>query len=51
MKNRDFRGLIHDIYHNVPLELQRYFLSRIELLGDDIKQVVRSCSSKYNWQT
>jgi len=51
MNNRDFRGLIHDIYHNVPTEFQQFFLSRLELLGDDIKQVVRSCATRYNWQT
>ncbi|HQQ88420.1 MAG TPA: lipopolysaccharide kinase InaA family protein [Smithellaceae bacterium] len=51
MNNRDFRGLIHDIYHNVPREFQPFFLSQLELLGDDIKQVVRYCSTKYNWQT
>jgi serine/threonine protein kinase len=49
MNNRDYRGLIHDIYHNVPHEFQPFFLSLLELLGDDIKQVVRFCSTKYNW--
>jgi tRNA A-37 threonylcarbamoyl transferase component Bud32 len=49
MNNRDFRGLIHDIYHNVPLEFQPFFLSQLELLGDDIKHVVRSCYKKYSW--
>jgi serine/threonine protein kinase len=48
--NRDYRGLIHDIYHNVPREFQPFFLSRLELLGDDIKHVVKSCSTKYNWE-
>ena len=42
VNNRDFRGLIEDIYYNVPSEIQPLFLSRLELLGDDIKRLVKS---------
>jgi len=50
VNNRDFRGLIHDIYHNVPREFQHFFLSQMELLGDDIKHVVKSYYPNYNWE-
>jgi len=46
MNNRDFRGLIEDIYYNVPHKIQPLFLSRLELLGDDIKRLVRSYRHK-----
>jgi len=42
MNNRDFRGLIEDIYYNVPPEIQPLFLSRLESVGDDIRKLVRS---------
>ena len=42
VNNRDFRGLIEDIYYNVPSEIQPLFLSRLELIGDDIKHLVKS---------
>jgi tRNA A-37 threonylcarbamoyl transferase component Bud32 len=42
VNNRDFRGLIEDIYYNVPSEIQPLFLSRLELLGDDIRRLVKS---------
>lgn len=46
MNNRDFRGLIEDIYYNVPREIQPLFLSRLESLGEDIKHLVRSYKHK-----
>jgi len=42
MNNRDFRGLIEDIYYNVPPEIQPLFLSRLESVGGDIRKLVRS---------
>lgn len=42
MNNRDFRGLIEDIYYNVPPEIQPLFLSRLELISEDIKRLVKS---------
>lgn len=46
VNNRDFRGLIEDIYYNVPSEFQPLFLSRLELLGEDIKRLVQSYKHK-----
>jgi RIO-like serine/threonine protein kinase len=42
INNRDFRGLIEDIYYNVPPDIQQLFLFRLELVGADIKHLVRS---------
>jgi tRNA A-37 threonylcarbamoyl transferase component Bud32 len=42
VNNRDFRGLIKDIHYNVPPEIQPLFLSRLELLGEDLKRLVKS---------
>ena len=46
VNNRDFRGLIKDIYYNVPPEIQPLFLSRLELLGEDISRLVKSYRHK-----
>jgi tRNA A-37 threonylcarbamoyl transferase component Bud32 len=46
VNNRDFRGLIKDIYYNVPPEIQPLFLSRLELLGEDINRLVKSYRHK-----
>lgn len=42
VNNRDFRGLIEDIYYNVPQEFQKLFLDRLALLGEDIRYLVTS---------
>jgi len=41
VNNRDFRGLIKDIHYNVPPSIQPLFLSRLEILGEDIKRLVK----------
>lgn len=46
VNNRDFRGLIKDIHHNVPQEIQPLFLSKLELLGEDIKHLVKTYKHK-----
>ena len=46
VNNRDFRGLIKDIHYNVPAAIQPVFLSRLALLGDDIKSLVKSYRHK-----
>ena len=35
VKQRDIRGLIKDVYYNVPESLQEAFIRRIDALGDD----------------
>ncbi len=46
VNNRDFRGLIKDIHYNVPQAIQPFFLSRLALLGNDIKRLVESYRHK-----
>lgn len=46
VNNRDFRGLIKDIHYNVPQEIQPLFLSKLELLGEDIKHLVKNYKHK-----
>lgn len=44
--NRDFRGLIKDIHYNVPPAIQPLFLSRLEILGEDINRLIKSYRHK-----
>ena len=40
VRRRDIRGLIEDVYYNVPESLQEDFIRRIDALGDDHQRTI-----------